>query len=121
MVLSDKETNWFDMYNTKKSQSIIIATEMLLGHKIFNDTNKTVIAIPNNIDKELILSIVNRMNVSKVFLYADEFSLLHTSSAIYINVIQALEEQNIKVDFRVALTETSISSDNETVENGKVA
>lgn len=122
MVLKDKEINWIDMYNSNNTKSIIIATEMILAHKLFNNTNKTVIGIPNNIEKELILSIVKRMNVSEVFLYVDKYTILHTSSGMYLNIIQALEEQNIKVDFRIALTENNIGNDlNKYEEKRKVA
>ena len=110
MVLKDKSINWIDMYNSKDSKSIIIATEMILAHKLFNITNKTVIGIPNNIDKDLILSIIKRMNASEVFLYVDKYTILHTSSSICENVIQALEKQNIKVNFRIALTETNLET-----------
>lgn len=122
MVLKNKSINWIDMYNSCTSESIIIATEMILAHKLFNNTNKTVIGIPNNIDKDLILNLVKRINVSEVFLYADKYTILHTSSLMYENTIQALEAQNIKVDFRIALTETNIGSDlNTSEENKKVA
>lgn len=110
IVLKDKAINWIDMYNSKDSKSIIIATEMILAHKLFNITNKTVIGIPNNIDKDLILSIIKRMNASEVFLYVDKYTILHTSSSICENVIQALEKQNIKVNFRIALTETNLET-----------
>ena len=95
---------------------------MILAHKLFNNTNKTVIGIPNNIDKDLILNLVKRINASEVFLYADKYTILHTSSLMYENTIQVLEAQNIKVDFRIALTETNIGSDlNTSEENKKVA
>lgn len=122
MVLKDNALNWIDMYNSKSNVSIIIATEMILAHKIFNNTNKTVVGIPNNIDKDLILSIVKRMSAAEVILYVDKYTLLHTSNLMYENVIQALEEQNIKVDFRIALTETNIGSDlNKSEEKRKIA
>jgi hypothetical protein len=122
MVLKDKETNWIDMYNSNNGGSIIIATEMIVAHKLFNNTNKTVIGIPNNIDKDLILSVVKRMKATEVFLYADKYTILHTSTLMYENIIQELEEQNIKVDFRIALTETNIGSDlNECEEKRKIA
>ncbi len=111
MVLKDKNVNWIDMYNSNNKKSIIIATEMILAHKLFNNTNKTVIGIPNNIDKDLILNIVKRMNASEVFLYADKYTILHTSCLMYENTIEALERNNIRVDFRVALTETDIGND----------
>lgn len=111
MILKDKEKNWINMYNTDNSESIIIATEMILAHKLFNNTNKTVIGVPNNIDKDLILNIVKRMHASEVFLYADKYTILHTSSLMYANIMQTLEKQNIKVDFRVALTESNIGND----------
>lgn len=111
MVLKDESLNWINMYNSNNEESVIIATEMILAHKLFNNTNKTVIGVPNNIDKDWILSIVKRMNVSGVFLYADKYTILHTSTSIYENIIQALEKQNIKVDFRIALTEKNIGSD----------
>ena len=111
MVLKDNNINWIDMYNSNNKKSIIIATEMILAHKLFNNTNKTVIGIPNNIDKDLILNIVKRMNVSEVFLYVDKYTILHTSCLIYENIIETLEENNVKVDFRIALTETDIGND----------
>lgn len=49
MVLKDNSVNWIDMYNSKNSDSIIIATEMILAHKLFNNTNKVVIGVPNNV------------------------------------------------------------------------
>lgn len=111
MVLKNKETNWIDMYNADKGESIIIATEMILAHKLFNNTKKIVIGVPNSIEKEVILNMVKRMNASEVFLYADRYTILHTSSSMYRNIVKALEEQNIKVDFRIALTEDNIGID----------
>ena len=111
MVLMDKDTNWIDLYNSEKNESIIVATEMILAHKIFNNTNKTVIGISNNIDKEWILNIVKRMNASKIVIYADKYTLLYTSSSIYEKIIPALEEKNVEVDFRIALTENSIGKE----------
>ena len=111
MVLKDNNIKWIDMYNSDNKKSIIIATEMILAHKLFNNTNKTVIGIPNNIDKDLILNIVKRMNVSEVFLYVDKYTILHTSCLMYENIIETLEENNVKVDFRIALTETDIGND----------
>ena len=122
MILKDKATNWINMYNSNNKESIIIATEMILAHKLFNNTNKTVIGIPNTIDKDLILNIVKRLNASEVFLYADKYTILHTSSLMYENTIQALEKQDIKVNFRIALTETNIGIDlNKGEENRKIA
>lgn len=110
------------MYNSDNSTSIIIATEMILAQKLFNNTNKTVIGIPNNIDKDLILSIVQRMNASEVFLYADKYTILHTSTLMYENTVKSLERQNIKVEFRVALNENDIGSElKENEKNIKIA
>ena len=121
MVLKDKNINWIDTYNSNNKKSIIIATEMILAHKLFNNTNKIVIGIPNNIDKDWILNITKKMNVSEVFLYADQYTLLHTSTLMYKNIIKALEDNNIKVDFRVALTENDIGSDLKQQNNKKIA
>lgn len=122
MLLKDKETNWIDIYNSNDSKSIIIASEMILAHKLFYNTNKTVIGIPNNIDKDLILNIVKRMNISEVFLYVDKYTILHTSNLIYENVIQALEKQKIKVNFRIAMNETDVGRDlNRYEEKRKIA
>lgn len=111
MILKDKTKNWIDIYNSSNNDGIIIATEMILAHKLFNNTNKTVIGIQNNIDKELILNIVKRMRAKDVILYVDRYTILHTSSSMYINIVQALEENKIKVDFRIALTERDIESE----------
>lgn len=108
MILKAKERNWIDIYNASVNESLIIATEMILAHKLFNNTNKTVIGVPNNIDKDLILNIVKRMKSNEIVLYADKYTILHTSSSMYINIIKALEDNKIKVDFRVALTDSDI-------------
>lgn len=105
-ILKADNVNWINMYNSSQKDSIIIATEIILAHKLFNSSNKTVIGIPNNIDKDILLNIVERMNVSEVFLYVDSYSILHTSSLIYKNVIETLEKLNIKVNFRVASLHT---------------
>lgn len=110
MSLKDKNINWIDMYNCKDSKSIIIATEMILAHKIFHKTNKTVIGIPNGINKELILNIVKRLNASEVLLYMDKYTILHTSTLIYKNIIEALEEQNVKVNYKVILNGNDIDT-----------
>jgi len=119
MLLTAKDKNWIDLYNSEKNESIIVATEMILAHKLFNNTNKTVIGISNNIDKEWIWNIVKRMNASKVVIYADKYTLLHTSSSIYEKIIPALEEKNVEVDFRIALTESSIGSEIERYDKNK--
>jgi len=122
MVLKSNDVNWIDMYNSKRKESIIIATEMILAHKLFNNTKKTVIGIPNNIDKDLILSIVKRLNATEVFLYADKYTILHTSCSMYENTIQILQENNIKVDFRIALSEKDIGNElDEDDKNIKIA
>jgi len=117
MVLKNKDTNWINMYNSLQNKSIIIATEMILAHKLFSNSQKTVIAIPNNIDKDMILSIIKRKNVSKVIIYADRYTVLHSGCLMYENIIEALEEQNIKVDFRIALTEENIENEIKESEN----
>lgn len=102
-ILKARETNWINMYNSNKNNSIIIATEIILAHKLFNKFNKTIIGIPNNASSESIMNMVNKMNVSEVILYVDEYTILHTSKAICKNIIQPLEKHGIKVDFRTSL------------------
>lgn len=121
MILKCKEKNWIDIYNSTTSESIIIATEMILAHKLFNNTNKTVIGVPNSIDKDLILNIVKRMRANEVLLYADRYTILHTSSSMYINIIKSLEKNNVKVDFRIALTESDIASEDKDNKIEKIA
>ena len=111
MVLKDKKENWIHMYNSNNKKSIIVATEMILAHKLFNNTNNIVVGVPNNINKEWITNIVKRMNISEVFLYVDKYTILHTSCLMYKNIIETLEKNGIKVDFRIALTERDIGND----------
>lgn len=111
MVLKSENSNWVEMYNSKKYNSIIIATEMILAHKLFNNTNEMVIGIPNNVEKDVILNIVSQMKVKEVFLYADKYTILHTSKFMYQNIIESLEKQNIKVNFRVALVNENTNTD----------
>ncbi|MBP3254928.1 MAG: hypothetical protein J6M60_00340 [Clostridia bacterium] len=111
MVLKNENDSWFDMYNSKKKTNIIIGTEMILAHKLFNNTGKIVIGVPNNIDKEIISNIVNRLNASHVTLYVDKYTILHTSTLMYVNIIDTLEEQNVKVDFRIAINDNNIGEE----------
>ena len=116
MILKESTLNWIDIYNCT-TESIIIATDMILAHKLFNNTGQTVIGIPNNINKELILNIVKKMNVSKVILYVDKYTILHTDVSICKNLINVLEEQKISIDFRIAVTENNIGNDLTSSEN----
>lgn len=123
MILRNKNTNWAEMYNAN-NQTVIIASEMILAHKLFYNTNKIIIGIPNNINKELILNIVNRLNASKVYLYIDKYTLSHIlSTNVVNNVLETLEQQGIKVDFRIALSEENIGKDliEQENENKKIA
>lgn len=121
MILKNDEMSWFDIYNSKKGTDIIITTEMILAHKIFNSTNKVVIGVPNNIDKEVIINIVRRMNASSVIIYADKYTILHTSNFVFTNIVRSLEDKGIRVDFRIALTETIIDKKQNIIDYKKVA
>ena len=84
---------------------------MILAHKLFNSTQQLTIGIPNNLDKELLLNIIGRMNIKEVFLYVDKYTMLHTSTIMYQNVVETLESEGIKINFRIALTTERISDD----------
>ncbi len=103
IVLKENADNWLDLYNTNKNDSIIIATEIILAHKLFNDTHKVVVGIPNNIDKDIILSIVSRLKAKEIFLYVDYYTIRHTDIFIQKNVIEVLESKGIKIHFRIAI------------------
>ena len=60
------------IYNSSKNNNAIIATEMIDAHRLFNKYNTIVIGIPNNIETELLLSILNRMKINEVDLYIDD-------------------------------------------------
>lgn len=109
MILRDNNLSWNKLYNTK-NQTIIIATEMILAHKLFYNTNMIVVGIPNNINKEQILNIVKRLNATRVILYLDDYTVLH-SMAIGKNIINPLEEQKIEVDFKLAICEENIGKE----------
>ena len=66
-ILKDEKCSWFDMYNSKSKNKIIIATEIILAHKLFNSTSEIVIGIPGNVDKDIIVNSINRMKVKEVF------------------------------------------------------
>lgn len=123
LVLKDKTLDWYDMYNPKKHTSIIIATEMFLAYKLFNLTEKTIIGVPNNIDKDIILNIVNKLKADKVILFADSYSIKCTSNLFYKNIIDSFKGQGIRVDFKLAINEDTIEKefDNYTEENIKIA
>ena len=55
-------------------------------------------------------------------IYADKYTILHTSTLMYENTVKSLERQNIKVEFRVALNENDIGSElKENEKNIKIA
>lgn len=102
MLLKDENTSWLDLYNSETTNEIIVATEMILAHKIFNSTHKLVIGIPNNIDKDIILSIVNRMKIKNVLVYMDTYTIKHTSTFVYTNVIEFLQKNGINASLKIA-------------------
>lgn len=123
LVLKDKSINWYDMYNSKKTTSIIIATEIFLAYKLFHLTGKTIIGVPNNIDKDIILYLVNRIKADKVVVFADTYSLKCTSNLFYKNIVESLKGQGIDVDFKLAIGKDFLEEeiDNLTEENIKIA
>lgn len=121
IFLKDENMNWFEFSNTNENNVIFIATEIILAHKLFNSTNKTVIGVPNNIDKEVLFSIVNRMKVKEVFVYFDNYTILHTSTAVYNNIMISLEEKGIKTNFRVAVLDDIELIDKNDIKEIKVA
>lgn len=124
IVLNNENINWANMYNSKNTNSIIIATEIILAHKLFNSTDKVVIGIPNNIDREILWNVINRMNPNEVTVYFDNYTVLHTSAMAYKNTMLFLQEKGIKSDFRVALLDdrnlTKTNNINE-IEKRKIA
>lgn len=115
MILKPEENNWIDMYN--HTNTIIVATEMILAHKLFNSTQQLVLGIPNNLDKEILLDIIGRMKIKEVFLYIDQYTIKHTSTLMYSNVIETLENIGIKVNFRIAIIAERVLSDFKIQEN----
>ena len=59
----------------------------------------------------MILNIIKSRNVNEVFLYADQYTILHTSCFMYENIIETLEKQNVKVHFRIALNENNLGQE----------
>ena len=115
MILKPEDINWIDMYNN--ATTIIVATEMILAHKLFNSTQQLVLGITNNLDKEILLDIIERLKIKEVFLYVDKYTIAHTSTLMYSNVIETLEKHEIKVNFRIALIDESFLSDFQKQEN----
>lgn len=101
LVLKNEKVNWLNLYNSTNNNTIIIATEIIVAHQLFNNTNKLVVGIPNNIDKDWLWNIIDNMKPKEVFVYFDEYTIIHTSTAAYNNTIKFLEEQGIKTHIRI--------------------
>ena len=84
MILKPEDINWIDMYNN--ATTIIVATEMILAHKLFNSTQQLVLGIPNNLDKEILLDIIERLKIKEVFLYVDKYTIAHTSTLMLSHI-----------------------------------
>lgn len=105
LILNDKNNNWIDVYNSSKNNNAIIATEMIDAHRLFNKYNTIVIGIPNNIETELLLSILNRMKINEVDLYIDDYTIIHNASLISSNVMNPLKNNGIKYNFKLTKCE----------------
>ena len=104
IVLRGENISWADMYNSKNKNEILIATEIILAHKLHFMTDKVVLGIPNNIDKELLWNVISSMNVNEAVVYFDNYTLKHTAASTYANTMLFLEEKGIKTNFRVAIS-----------------
>lgn len=105
LFLNGKNSNWTDIYNSNKNNKGIIATEMIDAHRLFNKYNKITIGIPNNIETEVLLSIINRMNISEIDLYIDDYTIIHNPVLISSNVLNPLKDNNIKYNFKLTKCE----------------
>ena len=113
ILLKEDNVSWTKLYNSKKSNTLIIATEILAAYKLFNEFGNLVLGIPNNINKELLWEIISRMRVKEVTIYVDTYTMKHTSNLVFKNVISFLEEKNIKVHFKLDLEYSKLNKKQE--------
>lgn len=110
ILLIDNKANLLEVFNSNTKKEIIMTTEIIDAHKLFNSKRKIILGVPNSINKNLLIDIINRLNVEEVILYADTYTLLHASSSMYRNIIKLLENQGIKVVLKYFVEEQIISN-----------
>lgn len=85
-----------DQISTKNN--IVIASEILIGHRLFERDNKITIAIPNKINKKQAQLILNNINISNADIYIDKHTISCDYKSLYHNLLKYIDEekQNIK-------------------------
>lgn len=82
-------------------KDIVIASEILIGYRLFERDNKITIAIPNKINKKQGQSILNNIDISNADIYIDKHTISCDYKSLYQNLLNYIDEekQNIKFVF----------------------
>lgn len=117
MIFMPETEKNIEIYNSNKNnkKDIIIASEFLMGYKLFNRDNKITIAIPNRISKKQGQMILNNINIDNVDVYIDK----HTISCDYLPLFKNLlcyiaeEKENIKyiLDYKELIKKEKVEDD----------
>lgn len=122
MIFVPEDKRRMEIYDVDRipKKDVIIATEFLMGYRLFNRDKKITIAIPNRINKKQGQMLLNEMNIDNVEVYIDNHTISCDYLPIYRNLLNYIPEDKQKVNFCVKYNDL-IKETNELENKEKVA
>lgn len=79
-------------------KDIIIASDILMGYRLFNRDRKITIAVPNKISKQQAQMILNNISVKSADIYFDEHTIKYDFKSIFRNLLNHIPEEKQKIN-----------------------
>ena len=99
MIFVPETQRKIEAYNSNKidRKDVVIASEFLVGYRLFERDKKITIALPNRITKKQGQMILNNINIGNADVYIDRHTILYDYMPIYKNLLNYIEDE--KKDF----------------------
>lgn len=95
---TEKKLNIYNS-NIMHKKDINIASEFLLGYRLFCRDQKITIAVPNRITKKQEHDILSNLNINSVEIYIDKHTVSYDCISIYKNLLNNINISREKLNF----------------------
>ena len=101
MIFMPETERMIKVYNSNEfyGKDVVIASDILMGYKLFNRDKKITIAIPNRISKSQGKKIINSIDINSADIYIDEHTIKYDYRPIYNNLLNYIPEDRKTFNF----------------------
>ena len=119
MIFAPKTEKNIKLYNSNgvNKKHIVIASDILMGYRLYDRDKQLTIAVPNKITKEQSKFILQNFCIDTI--YMDKHTIMYDYQSIYNNLLDYIpkEKQNVKI----VLDYKDLNNDNNNANISEVA